>query len=349
MTKLHSFAREEILPSYFVNVLQEALSGLATDLRLTRQNATTVQIVPRAPLDLAVANIQGRYRYRTTTVTRVHPGGGAATYSVWAVATDQDVDNSPDPYSDHTDYSFDLRITDGTNPTGAGVEIFEKIGEIDWDGAAILRVRQTYNSIGGPMLEDGAIAAGTALALSRGVDGNLSLAVSDAELLALAGLTSAANKLPYFTGSGAAAVTDLSAFARTLIDDADAATARATLGAGQRTFYTVHTWAVQGEIKVPSGDTDYIPGFFPMVVSGQSLKVAKLRAKINSGTSATVKLQKNGSDLTGFTGITVGTGAATTAPTAQDVADGDYLALVVTGVSGTPKNLSATVVLEHTL
>lgn len=54
--------------------------------------------------------------------------------------------------------------------------------------------------------------------------------VSDATLTALAGVTTAANKLIYATGADAFTTTDLSSFGRTLIDDADAAAARTTLG-----------------------------------------------------------------------------------------------------------------------
>lgn len=53
----------------------------------------------------------------------------------------------------------------------------------------------------------------------------------DTELTALASTTSAADALPYYTGSGTATTTTLTSAGRAILDDVDAASQRATLGA----------------------------------------------------------------------------------------------------------------------
>lgn len=108
-----------------------------------------------------------------------------------------------------------------------------------------------------------------------------------------------------------------------------------------------HTFAVAGLIAVPVTSTNYIPGFFVPVPTGRSARLASCRYVIRGGTSATIKLQINGVDATGFTGMSATTTATTTDPADVELANNDFVALVVTAVSGSPDNLSVTLYIEY--
>ncbi len=112
-----------------------------------------------------------------------------------------------------------------TARTNLGVAIGSNVQAYSAELAAIAALSGT--TFGRSVLTQANAAALRTLAgLVIGTD----VQAQDTELAAIAGLASAANKLPYFTGSGTASLADLTAFARTLLDDADAATARTTLG-----------------------------------------------------------------------------------------------------------------------
>jgi len=84
----------------------------------------------------------------------------------------------------------------------------------------------------------------------------------DAELAALAGLASAADKLAYFTGSGTASLTDLTSYGRNLIASANAAVARTTLGLG--------TIAVQNasNVSITGGSITNLTTFDGVTIDG---------------------------------------------------------------------------------
>ena len=74
----------------------------------------------------------------------------------------------------------------------------------------------------------------------------------NSNLTAFAGLSGAADKLPYFTAAATLALADLTAFARTLLDDANAAAVLSTLGLSNVLFKDVENQAITGGGEVTS-------------------------------------------------------------------------------------------------
>lgn len=103
-------------------------------------------------------------------------------------------------------------------------------------------------------------------------------------------------------------------------------------------FVVPMSYAVQGALA-----TGELPIFYVPVPVGQVVLLESVRAKIASGTSCAVSVQRNGSGVTGLTGITVtDTSTTTSLGTPLAMSNNDEIGLDVTTVTGTPTNLSLT-------
>jgi len=89
----------------------------------------------------------------------------------------------------------------------------------------------------------------------------------DATLVALGNLTTAANQMIYSTGVDTFAMTTLSTFMRTVLDDGDAATARATLGISE---LSVVSNGNGKSISLPISGTTYRLQFGTVSVAGET-------------------------------------------------------------------------------
>lgn len=115
---------------------------------------------------------------------------------------------------------------------------------VNIDGVGAINVRK-YDGATKPAV--GEIRnGGMYLGMCDGTSLNLYGAISPNEL-AFAALTGAADRLAYFTGAGAMSLATLTSFARSILDDADAATVRTTLGLGTMAVEAAATYLTKAD------------------------------------------------------------------------------------------------------
>jgi hypothetical protein len=163
---------------------------------------------------------------------RVAIGGGslvaptqARILAIWSSAVDVCAISEVGFFAGDILFAVWSRATGG--PIGyktTGVD-FVMFNDIKFDGIPAGSITVSIDSSGTPAALAAIIQHETA------GDPHAQYELRDATLTALAALVTAANQMVYSTGADTFEMTGLSAFMRTLLDDADQATARATLGA----------------------------------------------------------------------------------------------------------------------
>jgi hypothetical protein len=145
-----------------------------------------------------------------------------------------------------------LTLTTGVLAVGAGTGIAIAADTVGLTGQALNLHNQTTTGLfartsGGSIAARSIAVSGTGIAVADGdaSAANPTLSLS-AALASIGGLTPAADNFAYFTGATTAALASLTTYARSLLDDVDAAAARTTLGLGSLATQAANNVTITG-------------------------------------------------------------------------------------------------------
>jgi hypothetical protein len=261
-------ARGEVAITPFFTATQEFLGASAPSLYLTIVNATTLKAAADTEDGLNAVAIKGKYRYRTTAVEAVHPGGAAGTYNVWVTGSANAFTSVPTV--DTTVYAWGLSIL----PTAStpGTALYRKVAEVDWSGAAITALRH----LTGVRRDDAPIWAATPLA-----------SVSPLIVKGAAAQSAALAQYQNSAGTTLLSITSTGALSST-IGITDSSAAGLTLsGAGGKTTLNITNTGTNTGLTLGADTTLYRSGAGALKTDGTLTVVGSMSAGTYAGITLT--------------------------------------------------------------
>ena len=235
--------------------------------------------VPSSQLPSSVMDFKGNWNASTNTPTLADGTGSAGDVFVVSVAGSQNLGSGSITFAAGDWVVYNGTIWEKSINSNAVASVFSRTG-------AVTASNGDYTASNITNAASGSISSVTVQTAIDELDSEKQ--PKDTGLTSISGLTTVANNMIYTTASDVYAVTTLSAFGRTLIDDATAGDARTTLGLGSADSPSFSNLTLGGGTVTLSVDTNFVTsgGVNGFSVDGTTFSVDGSGNNVGFGTAA---------------------------------------------------------------